>query len=604
MVPVWSFGQEPESALDYPEGFEQMSSEEKTEALHDLADGYRGEPYVRIEVLNEMLATARSSGLSEVEAEALLELADTYTQIGFYQKGLELASKGLEQARKAKVHRNIVYGHFRMSTIYLYFEEFETAQTFADSSLYYAQLASDTILEGWAYNMLGEVTRLREQPQEALSHYEGALQIFTEQGFGRGENIVIHNMGLAYASLKEPEMAWKYFERVPKPKDLGLVGALEKGMAVGEILLATEGVDAALNHLDTLADLAIRESMTRWHLECLLQMMELYTLKGDAEKVYRAYQQADSLEKVIEEGMTSAQVELLQQQSENQKAWAEFEILEKANENQRLWIISSITILGLLVGLGILLFLKNRKISQVAARLEANNHQLDELLKEKDMWIHLMAHDLKSPLNAMGGLLDMARDPATPAPLRNQLLSKIDQTIRNSTEMVSQLLQLAQIESDQMDIHMTSTEVAPMLHGLMEEFQAQADKKKIALTLGSVPPVTVHSDAQITERILANFLSNALKFSTSGDQVELWTEEKAGQIEVHVRDTGPGLSPADQEQLFQKFSKLSPQPTDGESSTGLGLSIVKALSEKIHAEIQVESELGKRSTFSLIFPAV
>ena len=108
----------------------------------------------------------------------------------------------------------------------------------------------------------------------------------------------------------------------------------------------------------------------------------------------------------------------------------------------------------------------------------------------------------------------------------------------------------------------------------------------------------INTDPTVAMRILENFMSNAIKFSPFDTTVRIALTNTA----IRITDQGPGLSPEDQKQLFQKFKKLSARPTGGETSTGLGLSIVKGLADKLQADIEVKSELGKGSTFSLCFP--
>ena len=102
--------------------------------------------------------------------------------------------------------------------------------------------------------------------------------------------------------------------------------------------------------------------------------------------------------------------------------------------------------------------------------------------------------------------------------------------------------------------------------------------------------------------VLDNIVSNAIKYSPQGRKVNLKLEEKNASYWISVSDQGPGILPEDRDKLFQKFQKLSAKPTGGESSTGLGLSIVKALADQLGAKIDVESEVGKGSTFAVKLP--
>jgi signal transduction histidine kinase len=103
-------------------------------------------------------------------------------------------------------------------------------------------------------------------------------------------------------------------------------------------------------------------------------------------------------------------------------------------------------------------------------------------------------------------------------------------------------------------------------------------------------------------RVLENLLSNALKFSPSGKTVQISLTQSAGVHRIAIKDQGPGISPADQKNLYRKFHKLSARPTGGESSSGLGLAIVKTLVEQLGGEIALTSEVGVGSSFVVSFP--
>ena len=105
-------------------------------------------------------------------------------------------------------------------------------------------------------------------------------------------------------------------------------------------------------------------------------------------------------------------------------------------------------------------------------------------------------------------------------------------------------------------------------------------------------------------RIADNLLSNAIKFSPPQKQVAVSVREKAGAVEISVKDEGPGISPDDRGKLFQKYQRLTSRPTGGETSTGLGLYLIHAMVNKMKGEILCESEEGHGATFTVRLPAL
>ncbi len=109
-------------------------------------------------------------------------------------------------------------------------------------------------------------------------------------------------------------------------------------------------------------------------------------------------------------------------------------------------------------------------------------------------------------------------------------------------------------------------------------------------------------DGKLTRKIFENLLSNAIKFSQFDKQIELLFEQDKDKIQVGVKGQRPGIAPEEQENLFKKFQKLSSEPTAQESSTGLGLSIVKKYAEAMYGTIWCESKSRHGSTFWVEFP--
>jgi signal transduction histidine kinase len=113
------------------------------------------------------------------------------------------------------------------------------------------------------------------------------------------------------------------------------------------------------------------------------------------------------------------------------------------------------------------------------------------------------------------------------------------------------------------------------------------------------------ADAKLLREAFDNYVNNAIKYTPPGGSVTVTCRPLPadGQIEFSVQDTGPGLSPEDQARLFRKFQKLTPRPTGGESSTGLGLSIVKTIAERHQGQVGCESAVGQGARFWLRLPA-
>ena len=137
---------------------------------------------------------------------------------------------------------------------------------------------------------------------------------------------------------------------------------------------------------------------------------------------------------------------------------------------------------------------------------------------------------------------------------------------------------------------------------IVEQNLVNATNKKIEVRIGIQKDLIVNTDSAAVLQILDNLISNAVKYSPSNSTIHVHTMPEKNHALVLVRDEGPGISDEDQKKLFQKYCRLSAQPTGGESSTGLGLSIAKRLAQALGGDILCRSGLGAGTTFTFRLP--
>ncbi len=129
-----------------------------------------------------------------------------------------------------------------------------------------------------------------------------------------------------------------------------------------------------------------------------------------------------------------------------------------------------------------------------------------------------------------------------------------------------------------------------------------AEKKRIEIVLETVEPLMIKADKTYLEKIVENLLLNAIKFSFEGKKIFVKLIQLNETVEFSVKDEGQGISEEDHVKLFQRFQRLSARPTGGESSTGLGLFIVKTIADKMRAEVLCESNMGSGASIILRLP--
>ncbi|MGJ3236107.1 ATP-binding protein [Marivirga sp.] len=295
-------------------------------------------------------------------------------------------------------------------------------------------------------------------------------------------------------------------------------------------------------------------------------------------------------------------------------------LIEKEKNTRITYIIIAI-VTTILLAIIITLFYREQKIAKLLSRknkqieqqqqsiqnkneqLSNRNLQLTNLNEEKNNLVKILAHDLRSPINQIKGLLDILK-------LSNRNFKEDDIKIIHQTQdsaerlnqMISKILDFDALEGDRMKVIFEEIEVKELLDSVEKELEVTAKKKNISITYKAKENIILNSDHLFLTQILENIIVNAIKFSDPGRKIYVDAKSNKDQVIFSVQDQGPGLTEKDKSMIFKKFQKLSAQPTAGEHSTGLGLSIVKKYVDLLNGKVWVESEEGKGSTFFVALP--
>ncbi|MCE2994330.1 MAG: sensor histidine kinase [Cyclobacteriaceae bacterium] len=244
--------------------------------------------------------------------------------------------------------------------------------------------------------------------------------------------------------------------------------------------------------------------------------------------------------------------------------------------------------------------LQGNEIERQLLELNKKSEELKEIVHQNQQIISLVSHDLKGPFNRIFALVQLLNlTSQNLSDEQREYMDKIHQIVADGLGMMRNLLDNRKLEDKGITILHEKLNLSSLLQTLVKNYEILASKKKIAIHYQSDATVMLESDKSYLNRIFENLLSNALKFSESGKNIYVSLSERASGIEVSVRDEGPGIPPEDQLKLYHKFQRLTARPTAGESSTGLGLWIVKSVVEKLEGTIDCESEEGVGSTFTV-----
>lgn len=243
-------------------------------------------------------------------------------------------------------------------------------------------------------------------------------------------------------------------------------------------------------------------------------------------------------------------------------------------------------------------------------QLAQANMRLHEMNRLKSDFLATVSHELRTPLNSILGFSDVLTGVRTLDEKQQRYVGNIQRSGRMLLEMINDILDLAKVESGKMEIRLGEFKIGALIAAQCEMARPLAEKKNIDLDCEA--PATlpvVRQDQAKVQQILNNLLSNAIKFTPEGGRIFVSAQrDDLGDLRLKVSDTGIGISPDEQQLVFEKFRQGSSGLPDGDamtrehSGTGLGLSIVRELCRLLGGEVSLESELGKGSTFTVRLP--
>lgn len=243
------------------------------------------------------------------------------------------------------------------------------------------------------------------------------------------------------------------------------------------------------------------------------------------------------------------------------------------------------------------------RMHQLYAEIEAQYRRLEKLELLRDSLVHMIVHDLRSPLAGIRAYLDLMKMDGE-GKLEPEMTQSIDEARKvavDMTEMVSDLLDVSRLESGKMPLEVSPVDLA----ALATEVAAATGRATHRVTVrveASAEQARIIGDPSVIRRVITNLVGNAVKFSPPSSQIVVLIQGNGTEAKVSVSDPGPGIAPAYHEKIFEKFGQVEAASHGNKHSSGLGLTFCKFAVEAHGGRIGVESVVGRGSTFWFALP--
>ncbi len=501
-------------------------------------------------------------------------LANVFKSQGDHARALEMSGKAYALRAEFGSTRSVVSSLMEMALLY---------QTTGDHGKALIRLAqADSILNEQTDNITrveldiatAEILWNNRQSEEAFQKTQHVLQALDEISRDNNQRIYVRArllQGDYFQLKKELVQASRIFEEV-------ISAARPAGMAQPEY-------------------------------EAAVRLAAIYNTQKNYARANEYEQLASLLKSRLENKDLLRQIERLEfqlqleaKEQENVRLKNERERAEALIGKQRIQNILLWTLLGSIVVMVILQRYYAHRQRNTNRLLGDQNRQLADLNREKDTLLSIVAHDFRSPLNQIRGLVQLIEMEGSLNEAQKGYIQHVRKTTQSAADLITDLLDVSSLEAKAQPVVKTQVDPVVAVGERLKVWEPAAQAKEIDLRFDYTPIGLVPMDENYLGRIVDNLVSNAIKFSTPRKEVRVAIAREGNELVLHVRDQGPGFSQADQTRLFGKFTKLSARPTAGESSNGLGLAIVKTLVDRLKGTIVLAATSPKGSAFTVRIP--
>ncbi|MFC4158373.1 response regulator [Chitinimonas lacunae] len=375
----------------------------------------------------------------------------------------------------------------------------------------------------------------------------------------------------------------RYLLLVPARIDDGVIGVVELGFFEPPSADMAEFLQQAADQLATALKAAQYRQQLREALEQSQQLNE--ELQAQQEELRAANEELEEQSRTLRE----TQSRLETQQSELEQNNAQLDEQAQKLQQQRDWLRE-----------------RNLALDQARSELQQKALDLQRASQYKSEFLANMSHELRTPLNSTlifaKLLADNPQGNLTEEQVRFATLTT--SSGNDLLNLINDILDLSKVEAGMLDIQPEPTDFGPMLESAAEPFQALAREKGLdfEVTLEPDLPLQIETDPRRVRQVLKNLLSNAFKFTREG-KVELYAYcRDASHVAIEVRDSGIGIAAEHQEMVFEAFRQVDGASNREFGGTGLGLPISRNLAQLLGGNIELKSELGQGSVFTLVLP--
>lgn len=507
---------------------------------------------------------------------------------------------------------------------------------------------------GIALNNIAACYQHRKIPQQTIDYYKKALNIFTKLNETTWIGNVSHNIANEYHKLadktndsklknnyleegfKNEKIALASFEKNKDDYSIGLshitfgnlyfvkqdfTQALQNynrakslineaddpesvGMVyenIGNTLYETQKYDASIENLKKAIVIYDKINALAPKKNAVDVLLRVYYAKKDYKNAFD-YQRTfiELSDSLFSQEKDAAMLDALKKYESEKKEQENKLLNQQLDQQKQRQLAYIIGLVGLLIFSVVVAYFwyKNKQKNQL---IEKQNQKLSDLNQEKNHLISMVSHDLSTPFLTIKTWNSVLQLNLKDNPKALDASKIIQQSADSGISLIKKILDVEKAETNQHQLNLETFDLPNLIKRISDDFTIVAQQKNIEIKVSSNPNTfSILSDKHLMGRVIENLLSNAIKYSNPDSRVWINTENFPDKTIIKVKDKGIGIAANEVQNLFSKYGTTASKPTANESSTGLGLSIVKRILDEIGGEISCESQLNEGSEFTVV----
>lgn len=571
---------------------------------------------------HNILQISTEMGLTEVQSTVLNNIGTLYQYMGLYTNALEYYynSLKLKEAEKNKNITSIINTNINIAEAHKLQGYKSKAMGYLSKALTMAEEIHDKRMMAQCYESIGEI-HLATNDKLALEYYEKALAITEEMNLIMATIAIRIKMGDYYHSKKDYAKALSHYEKAIENSILINQNRTQciTWQKMGALHLSKNDIVKALNYTFLSLDIAVEMNLLKEQKEAHSQLSEIYLKASDYpkalthQKMFKNISDSIFNEKNI---LMAADLEYTyklekERQSMELAQQKKDELMNTKLLHQRnILTIAGIALIMMSLLAAILYRLyrskhqMNEKLEMQKNEIEEKRIQLQQLNAQKDKFFSIISHDLRGSFNSILGFSDLllTNEALNEPNLIRRYTTMIHDSAQPAYRLLGNLLQWSMSGIGLMGFNPQQLEMTEIAESQKENWNQLAEAKNIKMKINIEMGSKVYADADMLDTILRNLIANAIKYTHPGGEITVTAYNNHSATNISIADNGVGMTQETVNGLFEVNKKPSTPGTQNEKGTGLGLILCNEFIGKHSGSLEVKSQIGKGSKFTVKLP--